>query len=149
MNPISPVAEPDQARARVMASMILAALIPAWFNATLLALVLSGFGMSLSNGPPWQFVTAAVLLAWQIVLAWRLHLDERLFQAFAANQLQPATLDSVLAELSIRPASSEPRDMLDRLRGARGLIRQQALLSLISLGLLLLIRLLAAPFAHA
>lgn len=148
MSNVTPSPETDRARARVMATMIRATLIPAWFNAALLAFVLCSSGSGLTGNPPWQLVMLTVLLVWQLLLAWRLNLDARWFHEFASDQLQPEQLDHVLAELSIRPAPTEQRSMLDRVLGARGLIRLQGFLAISGACFVLIVKVLATSSPH-
>ncbi len=72
-------------------------------------------------------IAALAVWAWQTVLAARLALDARVFDAFTRGpdeRLQPAGFDQALTRAGLRAAAA-PRGMEERWRGAKRLLVQQ------------------------
>ncbi|AVP96984.1 hypothetical protein C7S18_07135 [Ahniella affigens] len=127
----------DGASASVMAAMLAAAKGPAWFSAVLQGVTLLGHSLCITDQSIWVSTAAAVLLLWQLLLAWRMALDAHLFHAFALSALSPSNLDDVLSEMGRHKQVSADRSMTDRVRGGWRLLRQQALLTSLTLALML------------
>lgn len=138
----------DRERAATMAAMLAAARGPAWCVAIALLAILTGLSGSMAAGPIWIEVIAALLMLWQLLLLWRLALDARLFQAFAKSDLLPASLDQVLSELGLLAVGATARGMIARSHGAWRLLRQQALLTIIVLALMLATHVIVKSTSH-
>jgi hypothetical protein len=73
-------------------------------------------------------LTALLGLA-ELYFAFRVGFDAALFRQLAADPTPTGleTLDASLAELGLRPATAGSRPLAERIRGARKLLRRQAL----------------------
>lgn len=138
----------DRERAATMAAMLAAARGPAWCTAIALLAILYGLPGGIAARPVWVEVIAALLMLWQSLLLWRLALDARLFQAFAMSDLLPTNLDQVLSELGLLAVGATTRSMTTRSHGAWRLLRQQALLTVIVLALMLATHVIAKSTGH-
>lgn len=98
----------------------------------LVTLGLAGLmGLARPSAPGWLPATAAlVALAlglFEKYLAWRVALDAEFFAFLREQPSAGADFDQALAEFMGRPAPGGPgRDLPDRWRGARRLVRRQA-----------------------
>lgn len=122
--------------------------LAALLRASLRALGVWSLGLSwlavfvLMQMPVERFSGAPVgVVCWALVLlsglmeryvAFRLSLDERLFQQLGHGQMpQLQALDTALAHLGLRKPAAAVRSLADRLRGARQLVHRHVVLVLL------------------
>lgn len=119
---------------------------------TLLGALLGLGAYVMANPGFWGLTCASALLVsglWQKYWALRVAFDADLFQHLAtcAPDLaeQTESLDAALAALGLQPADRGGRPWNERIAGARGLLRRQALLVAVQ-ALLALVFILASPW---
>jgi hypothetical protein len=102
-------------------------------GALILLLLLAFFGDQMPFAPV-AFLAAALALTAllglaELYFAFRAGFDAALFRQLAASPAPAGleVLDASLAQLGLRPAAATSRPIEDRIRGAQGLLRRQAL----------------------
>jgi hypothetical protein len=102
-------------------------------GAAILLLLLAFFAEQMPPGPSTLLAAALALIILfglaELYLAFRVGFDATLFRQLAADPTPTGleALDASLAELGLRPAAVGARPIGDRIRGARKLLRRQAL----------------------